>query len=119
MKCTHKLPDLVRYGLALPAWALEFQDEAAELVKSTVRWKAMSESDGDSSSLMAQGNRCGNRARAHSLYNSKRYFTEAIVLHTHMQSCVGLAGGSVTSSRVPHQQLAFTTLCSFVKYTQS
>lgn len=88
----------------------------AELVKSTVRWKVKSESDGDSFSLMAQGNRCGNRARCPSQYNSKRCFTEAIVLHTYMHGYMGLAGGSVTSSRAPHQQLAFTTLYSFMKY---
>lgn len=86
------------------------------LSKSTVRWKAQSESDGVSLSLMAQGNRCGNRAWAPSQYNSKRCFTEAIVLHTYMHGFAGLTGGSVTSSRAPHQQLAFTTLYSFMKY---
>lgn len=103
-------------GLVLSAWALKFYDDMAVLVKSTVHWKVTSESDGDSLSLMAQGNRCGNRARSPSQYNSKRCFTEAIVLHTYMHGFMGLAGGSVTSSSAPHQQLAFTTLYGFMKY---
>lgn len=40
-------------------------------------------------------------------YNSKRCFTEAIVLHPHMHGFVGLVCGSVTSSGAAHQQLAF------------
>ena len=72
---------------------------------------------GDSLSLMARGDRCGNTARSPSQYNSERCFTEAIVLHTYMHGFTGLASGSVTSSRAPqHQQLAFTTLYSFMKY---
>lgn len=118
VKCEQVLKPLglVRYRLALSAWALKFYDSMAELVKSTVRWKVKSESDEDSLSLMAQGNRCGNRARCPAQYNSKRCFTEAIVLHTYMHGFMGLAGGSVTSSRAPHQQLAFTTLYGFMKY---
>lgn len=111
MKCEQvpKPLDLVRYRLALSAWALKFYDDTAKLVKSksTVHWKVKSERDGDSLSLVAQGNRCGNRARSPSQYNSKRCFTEAIVLHTYMHGFMGLAGGSLTA---PHQQLAFTTL---------
>lgn len=52
-------------------------------------------------------------------YNSKRCLTEAIVLHVCMHGSVGLAGGSVTSSEVPHQQLAFTTLYGFMRYSIS
>lgn len=91
----------------------------AELVQSTICWKVKIESNGESLSLMAQGNRCGNRARCPSQYNSKRCFTEAIVLHTYMHGFMGLAGGSVTSSRAPNQQLAFTTLYSFMKYIRT
>lgn len=54
-----------------------------------------------------------------SQYNSKRCFTEAIVLHIYMHGFTGLVRGSVTSSRVPHQQLAFTALCGFMKYSIS
>ena len=107
---------LVRYRLALSAWALKFNDDMAELVKRTVHWKVKSEGDEDSLSLMAQGNRCGNRAGCPAPYNSERCFTEAIVLHTYMHGFTGLVGGSVTSSRAPHQQLAFTALCGFMKY---
>lgn len=113
MKCEQvsKLPDLVRYKLALSEWALPFYDNRTELVETTVGWKVMSESDGSSLSLVAVGNRCGNRAQAYSQYNSKRCFTEAIVFHTHtyMYDWMGLDGGSVTSNSVLHQQLAFTT----------
>lgn len=102
--------DLIRYRLALSAWALNFYDDTAELVKSTVHQKVKSERVRDSLSPVARGNRCGNIARSPSQYNSKRCFTEAIVLHTYMHGFVGLVGGSVTSSAAPHQQLAFTTL---------
>ena len=93
MKCEQvpKPLGLVRYRLALSAWALQFYDDTAELVKSTVHWKVQSESDGDSLSLMAQGNRCGNRARCPTQYNSKRCFTETIVLHAYMHGLMGLA----------------------------
>lgn len=119
IKCQHVLNplDLVRYRLALSSWALQFYDDMVELVNGTAHSEVKSESDGDSLSPMAQGNRCGNRALSLSLsqYNSKRCFTEAIVLHTHMHGFMGLAGGSVTFSTAP-QQLAFTTLYSFMKY---
>lgn len=118
MKCeqVHKPVDLVRYRLALSAWALKFYDDMAELVKSRVHWKVPIECSGDYLSLKAQSNRCGNRACFPAQYNSERCFTEAIVLHSYMHGFMGLAGGSVTSSRAPHQQLAFTTLYDFMKY---
>lgn len=86
MKCEQvpKLLDLVRYKLALSTRALPFYDNMTELVETTIRWRVMSESDGDSLSLMAWGNRCGNRAEAYSQYNSERCFTEAIVFHPHV-----------------------------------
>lgn len=86
VKCERvaKLLDLGRYKFALSARAPPFYDNASELVETAARWKVMSERDGDSWPLTAQGDRCGNRARAYSRSNSERCFTEAIVFHTHV-----------------------------------
>lgn len=85
VKCERvpKLLDLVGSKLASSARAAAFYDNMTELVETTVGWKVMSESHGDSVSLTVLGNRCGSRAQAESQHNSERCFTEAIVLHTH------------------------------------
>lgn len=64
--------DLVRYNLAWSVWAVQFYDYFGS------QWKV---EIGKVSTLIAHGNRCGNRAHPGSQYNSERCFTEAIVLH--------------------------------------
>lgn len=100
-----KLLDLVRYKLALSAWAPPLYDRTTELVGGAARWRVMSESQGAALSLVARGNRCGSRAgpsiTARAALQPLLSFT-----HTYMCGWTALDGGSGASNGVPHQQSA-------------
>jgi len=115
-----KLLDLVRYRLALSAWALKFYD----------MWLTLSRAKSTGKLRMSRMEiACPSWPRATGvepqlgfpLSITARGALQKLLSYTHTaeHGFMGLAGGSVTSSRALNQQLAFTAPYSSMKYILS